>query len=349
MTQDAPLARAERLSAILLQRPDVNAAAAWLSDFGLTTVSLARDHAALRGAAERAPCVLVSRGEARYLGMQLAVATADELDRLAQASGAAIEAGPDEASGRRVRLLDPDGIVVEAVHGAAKLPALPLRRAAPTNHPRAQPRVNEAFRAPLHEAPPVYGIGHTVLGVRNIERSLRWYRDHFGLIVSDVQVLRSDAAPVVAFLRCDRGAQPSDHHSVALSSAVDLGHMHTAFEVASFDDVALAHDFLRRKGWKHSWGIGRHILGSQIFDYWRDPWGDMFEHFADGDVFDASVPAGEHAFGGDSLHQWGPPPSADMIGKVPSLARARTITARLRDPNDDLTLKRLRRLMAAAR
>jgi hypothetical protein len=37
-----------------------------------------------------------------------------------------------------------------------------------------------------------------------------------------------------------------------------------------------------------------------------------------------------------------------MIGKVPSLARARTITGRLRDPNDDLTLKRLRRLMAAA-
>ena len=44
---------------------------------------------------------------------------------------------------------------------------------------------------------------------------------------------------------------------------------------------------LRDRGYRHSWGIGRHIQGSQIFDYWRDPDKMMFEHYADGDVFDS--------------------------------------------------------------
>ena len=35
------------------------------------------------------------------------------------------------------------------------------------------------------------------------------------------------------------------------------------------------------------WGIGRHVLGSQLFDYWFDPDGFEYEHYTDGDVFTA--------------------------------------------------------------
>ena len=31
------------------------------------------------------------------------------------------------------------------------------------------------------------------------------------------------------------------------------------------------------------WGIGRHLLGSQVYDYWADPWGRVHEHWADTD------------------------------------------------------------------
>ena len=31
-------------------------------------------------------------------------------------------------------------------------------------------------------------------------------------------------------------------------------------------------------------GVGRHVLGAQVFDYWRDPWGHVLEHFTDGDL-----------------------------------------------------------------
>ena len=43
---------------------------------------------------------------------------------------------------------------------------------------------------------------------------------------------------------------------------------HSSYEVNDFDTQTLGHDWLREKGWTNCWGIGRHVLGSQIFDYW---------------------------------------------------------------------------------
>ncbi len=52
----------------------------------------------------------------------------------------------------------------------------------------------------------------------------------------------------------------------------------------------IGHEHLQEKGYEHFWGIGRHSLGSQVFDYWGDPWGRVHEHWADTDVLNASVP-----------------------------------------------------------
>jgi hypothetical protein len=59
------------------------------------------------------------------------------------------------------------------------------------------------------------------------------------------------------------------------------------------------------RGWRHAWGIGRHWLGSQIFDYWRDPAGDCFEHYADGDAYDANAPTRYSPLARATLYQWG--------------------------------------------
>ena len=37
------------------------------------------------------------------------------------------------------------------------------------------------------------------------------------------------------------------------------------------------------KGYTPSWGVGRHILGSQVFDYWYTPDKFMIEHYSDGE------------------------------------------------------------------
>ena len=49
---------------------------------------------------------------------------------------------------------------------------------------------------------------------------------------------------------------------------------------------------LAKGGREHHAGIGRHVLGSQIFDYWKDPWGHVLEHFTDGDLLNADAETG---------------------------------------------------------
>ena len=45
---------------------------------------------------------------------------------------------------------------------------------------------------------------------------------------------------------------------------------HSSYEVNDLDSEWIGHNWLVHKGWTNCWGIGRHVLGSQIFDYWFD-------------------------------------------------------------------------------
>ena len=81
---------------------------------------------------------------------------------------------------------------------------------------------------------------------------------------------------------------------------------HSSFEVDDFDSELKGHAWLEKKGWSLVWGVGRHILGSQIFDYWFDPDGFVVEHYADGDLVNCHhiperVPATP-----ESISVWGP-------------------------------------------
>jgi hypothetical protein len=52
--------------------------------------------------------------------------------------------------------------------------------------------------------------------------------------------------------------------------------------------------------------VGRHILGSQIFDYWYDVHGFMIEHYADGDLVNDKNPIGRGPAEDEMLYVWGP-------------------------------------------
>jgi catechol 2,3-dioxygenase-like lactoylglutathione lyase family enzyme len=165
--------------------------------------------------------------------------------------------------------------------------------------------VNEVVRGKTGPAP-VFRLGHIVLGVLDIEKSIRFYQRYFGMRVSDFLFVDAvDTRPFQAFLRFDKGSVPCDHLSLALVEAPILGLIHSAFEVSDFDAVGSGGDSLWKRGGQHAWAIGRHTLGSNIFDYWRDPGGDLFEHFCDMDQFDASIPVGNRLLHHDSHHQWG--------------------------------------------
>jgi catechol-2,3-dioxygenase len=173
------------------------------------------------------------------------------------------------------------------------------------------PRLNARKRltkGPSH----VKRLGHCVLNVKNFRESEAWYKSRFGLITSDEINLGSPEQALGAFLRCDRGPIPSDHHTMFLLGNRQAGFNHAAFEVGDFDDLMCGHDWLKEKGRQHEWGVGRHLLGSQIFDYWRDPWGHTLEHWTDGDLLDAGWGSRTSSFEEVIATQWGPMPPSTM-------------------------------------
>ena len=89
---------------------------------------------------------------------------------------------------------------------------------------------------------------------------------------------------------------------------------HLSFEVQDIDDVAMGHNYLKQFGtYEHMWGLGRHLLGSQVYDYWADPWGRVHEHWADSDRL--NVKNGSHLLPAEEalISQWGEGPPEKFI------------------------------------
>jgi len=196
-------------------------------------------------------------------------------------------------------------------------------------------------------------LGHVVLQTTTYIESLNWYLEHLGLIVSDFLYYpgQRDRGPVMSFIRCDRGSAPTDHHTLAMILGPSNRYVHSAYQVCDLDAIAAGGEYLKELGYQRSWGIGRHIQGSQIFDYWRDPDGFMVEHFSDGDMFDSTVEPGWAPLTASGLAQWGPPVTKDFLGIAPtreSLKELRSMLTAVRDDNEfDLT--RLRGFLKVAR
>jgi catechol 2,3-dioxygenase-like lactoylglutathione lyase family enzyme len=302
----SPTAKANKLAHLIFERPDLGAAERFLTDFGLTIVERTPLRLLAR-AADRSPyCYRVHKADApRFVGIGLLVGSRAELDGLARLAGASVPGSillP--GGGEQVVLRDPSGFTVEAIWNQEQVEPLPVRGPMTMNLGGEHLRVNTGQRAVL-AAPEILRLGHVVLDFADYQATVGWYTRHFGLIPSDVQLL-ADGSPLVAFLRLDLGDNPADHHSIAMTQGLWPAYNHSAFEVTDADAVGMGQRVLRDKGYRHWWGIGRHILGSQIFDYWNDPWDAKHEHYCDGDVFTDNAPTGLHPATLDGLWQWGP-------------------------------------------
>lgn len=335
-----PTVRAQALAYLLFERPDLDKAEQFLNDFGLQTALRSPNTLYLRGAGPEPFCYRVQRAEKpRFVGFGFAVSSREDLIRLSQLPGAsAIEAAAYPGGGERVCLIDPSGFRVEAIHGQTPSEVLPHRDALPCNTAVHQPRINDTQRPPVNP-PEVLRLGHLVLEVADFQATCGWYTEHFGLIPSDVQVL-PDGSPAVVFMRLDLGDTPADHHTLAMAQGFMPLYSHSACEVIDADAVGMGQRILKERGWKHAWGIGRHILGSQIFDYWQDPWGAKHEHYCDGDVFTADHPMGVHPVSREAMAQWGQDMPASFTKPKLTPAALRGLVHNLRH-SPDLSLKKL--------
>lgn len=300
-----PIIKVVDTAYILFQVPDLRRQQSFLEDFGMRLVHADDNTLYLRGYGPQPYIYKAQKGPvARFLGTGYVVSTLQELQSLASATNEPITALDEPGGGRRVRLHDPDGFIVDVVFGRELLAPLDTRRERyPVNTPQSKPRVNRGQRPALQPSA-VERYGHCVVMTTDFKTSLKWYHKHLGVIATDVLCI-GDGTPVMAFTRLDRGASPADHHSLVLGQGVEARYMHSAFETLDLDSIGQGQQFLKLKGWKHFWGMGRHILGSQIFDYWLDPYGFEVEHYADGDVFDDSYPTQYHLADRGGLWAWG--------------------------------------------
>ena len=340
-----PVIKVAALAWLEFEKPDLDRAGRFLTDFGFTVADRAPEALVLRGRWAGTRCLVVRRGpHARFVGPVFLAAARQDLDRLASATGAAVTA---RDGGYAVMLRDPSGFPVRVVHGIPELPALPERGPLALNFGPEPARANGTQR-PARRAAEIEKLGHVVLGTTRFRAALDWYLDTLGMIVSDFLYLdgQRERGPAMAFIRCDLGSIPSDHHTLAMTLQPQTGYVHSAYQLTDLDEVAASGEYLRERGYRHAWGIGRHIQGSQIFDYWRDGDRLMFEHYTDGDVFDASVKPGWAPLSVSGLAQWGPRATAEFTGTNDPHVALAAIKA-LRDKGNEIDVRALRGLVKA--
>ena len=285
--------------------PDLEKMGTFLYDFGFVEAARESEVIYSRGTDADPYLHVAARGEPGFAGVAFDVASAEDLKAVSEFEGASpIEDLDGPGGGKRVRLKDPDGFVVELVHGREVLSRLPVRRGGPINTGSAPIRFGTFQRLEAGPAQ-VKRLGHCVLNVGDYKTSRAWYGSRFGFRSSDDIYMGEKDNVILSFLRCDRGETYVDHHSLLCIGTGTPGFDHAAFEVEDYDALMLGHDRLVSGGYEHQGGIGRHILGSQVFDYWKDPWGHVIEHFTDGDLLNADTETG--LFGPDVAlgTQWG--------------------------------------------
>lgn len=309
-----PLVKVDDIAHVRFAAPDLAVMRAFLEDFGLSCFE--QDGRLYGKGGDGRPFLHATElGDAAFLGFGLRANSISDLKKLAAAEGVSITDLNEPGGGHVVHLTDPDGYRVEIVAGQATSEASIPVADLPHNSAFAKRRVRKAIRldaTPAH----VFRIGHAVLKVSDFRRSETWYKERFGFLTSD-EVEAAEGVPLGAFMRCDRGDKPADHHTLFLAQLPGkLGLLHAAFEVASFDDLMLGHQYLKARKREPAWGVGRHIMGSHIFDYWKDPFGNELEHWTDGDLFTASDAPKKTPVSAVLAVQWGAPHPI-LAGKLP--------------------------------
>ncbi len=317
----------------ILQVPDLDQQEKFLIDFGMTRVLRTEDTLYMRGDGPQSYVHVSKLGPKKFLGNAFYACSMLDLEALASTENFSdIEAMTSPGGGYRTSAVDPNGIEVHVVYGIEV-------RDSESKLPRAEfnvggeqrenfQRINKTKRFKKGDFPRIKRFAHCGLNVLDMEASLSWYHKHLGIIASDRLKPGGEGGPLLGiFSRCDRGEKPADHHSIfflpaEMQSKGNPGLNHVSYEMVNIDDVFMGHEILNREGYEHEWGIGRHYQGSQIFDYWRSPFGHIHEHQTDGDVFDNTIPPQtvDVMLDGDPNHpemgpsQWGPAINMETFG-----------------------------------
>jgi catechol 2,3-dioxygenase-like lactoylglutathione lyase family enzyme len=300
-----------------LQSPDLDKQEEFLTNFGMVRVERTKNALYMRGTNEKHHLHVTQLGEPKFLGFAMFAKSEDDLKTIAKAPGASgIENIDEPGGGKRVRLTEPNGYTIEVVHGIQRLPPIKFDRQPINWRENLFERKGDLMRL-KREPAKVMRMGHAVMGAPDVKKTVQWFRETLGLIQSDDVYAGNPNNVIGSFNRTDCGDDYVDHHVFFCAMNPKAGLNHFSYEVADVDDVFIGHEHLKAMGkYEHMWGIGRHLLGSQIYDYWADPWGRVHEHWTDSDRLNAKNGSNLLDVSVGFQSQWGEGPPEKFIHHV---------------------------------
>jgi len=311
-----PVIKIRAIAYARLRAPDLDLAESFLTDFGMVRSARTSTALYMRGSGPLHHLHVTELGPPAFVGFAYAVDDPDDLERIARFPGASgIEPIDEPGAGRRVRLREPNGFQIEIVHGIESVAELPIE-------PYPQHATKESMKPPpgmrVKFGPSrIRRISHGVLATPDVPGTVRWWREVLGVIPTDDMYAGSYDNLIGSFNRIDAGDQPVDHHVIFVLKNTVAGLHHLSFEVEDVEDIFLGNEHLERVGkYEHLRGIGRHILGSQVYDYWLDPWNRMHEHWKSSERFTAANGPSRMLVGEGFVSEYGDPPSPRFVHHV---------------------------------
>ncbi|MDO9413890.1 MAG: VOC family protein [Pseudolabrys sp.] len=274
---------------------------------GLNTVEAGKDRALFTSNQRHAEMILhrAAANEFRAVGLEAYdVAAVDRIAEKAKAAGLkVISTTPSlPVIERSVTFMTSEGHVFEA---HTPMPRDQSRRYAGGGiHPRCVDHVNLAASDPAKIA----GELRAVLGLKLSDRT---------------------TGDEIVWLR----AGDNRHHTVGLLKG-KTGMHHISWEFAGFSEFRRLGDLLDTMGRRIVWGPGRHGPGDNLFSYYVDAGGFLFECTAEMEIIDdlgfqprPAVDPGENLSNYRVVNRWGQLPSAEWMGHHNNFAAPQTTTA----------------------
>lgn len=291
---------------VIFSHPDLEAARAFMIDYGLLDLRFQNDELYLRSYGDAPFSYVSTKGDAAFLGFGFRAASRGALDTLATRFNSAVKPCPHPGGGEYVVGTDPDGRRLEFVYGAARLAPIASGKGPITwNDAHAKQRLGQ-FQRPEYGPSHIQRLGHAAIFTVGPQQLIAWYCQMLGMRPSELIHKDEESNVLAAFMHLEKDGEWTDHHTLAIVGGPAPALEHVSFECRDFDDLGVGHTYMADKEHKHRWGIGRHFHGSQVFDYWTDPAGFHVEHFVDGDLVNSDSPTLNFPFGRDTLLQWGP-------------------------------------------
>ena len=281
----------EGLRSVALNVPDlVRAEDFYTRVWHLDVAARSDDALYLRGTGADHHLLALHRGgpTTQIRHVTLRARSADALGAIAQAAVRAggrivTPLGPidEPGGGIGLTLRDPDGRVLQIVHGDAR-------------HADA----HEAQDRPTR-------LAHAVLNSHDVDATQAFFAQALGFTLAD-------RTRIMAFLNCDR-----DHHSIAIGITDNDALNHIAFLMPDLESVMRGGGRMRDAGHGIEWGPGRHGPGNNAFNYFIGPFGEVIEYTADVQQIDDSYVVGgpdDWKWPEGRVDQWGisQPPSARL-------------------------------------